>query len=97
MGNLMKIKDKFIIADPKDNVATARVDVDSGTVLTSDDGVEMTINERIPFGHKVALEDVPEGEPIIKYGQRIGVAIVDISMGDLVHTENLAGERGRAA
>jgi len=93
----MKIKDKFIIADPKDNVATARVDVDSGTVLASDDGVEMTAKERIPFGHKIALKDVPKGEPIIKYGQRIGVAMIDISKGDLVHTENLAGERGRAA
>lgn len=92
----MKIKDKFIIADTKDNVATARVDVDTGVILVSDEGSEMTIKEKIPFGHKVALKDVPKGEPIIKYGQRIGVATSNIFIGELVHTKNLAGERGKA-
>jgi altronate dehydratase small subunit len=96
MENPMKLKDKFIIADPRDNVATARVEVDEGTILDFDDGVQMAVKERIPFGHKVALENVPKGEPIIKYGQRIGVATVDISIGELVHTKNLGGERGKA-
>lgn len=91
----MKLKDKFILADSKDNVATARVEVDSGTVLDFD-GVQITVKERIPFGHKIALENVPKGEPIIKYGQRIGVATTDISIGELVHTKNLGGERGKA-
>jgi altronate dehydratase len=97
MKKLMKLKDKFIIADLKDNVATARAEVDLGTVLTSDEGVQVTTKENIPFGHKIALKDISKDEPIIKYGQRIGIAISNISTGELVHTKNLAGERGRGA
>jgi len=91
----MKLKDKFIIADIKDNVATARMDVESGTILLLEDGTQITIKERIPFGHKVSLSNVSKNKPIIKYGQRIGIATSDIFIGDLVHTNNLSGERGK--
>jgi altronate dehydratase small subunit len=90
------IKDKFIIADPKDNVATARVEIKADTVLMTDDGNTITIRELIPFGHKVALNDVNKGEGIIKYGHRIGIATQNIAVGELVHVHNLSGERGMA-
>ena len=90
------IKDKFIIADPKDNVATARVEIKADTVLMTDDGNTITIRELIPFGHKVALNDVNKGEGIIKYGHRIGIATQNIAVGELVHVHNLSGERGIA-
>jgi len=90
------IKDKFIIADPKDNVATARVEIKADTVLMADDGNTITIRELIPFGHKVALNDVNKGEGIIKYGHRIGLATQNIAVGELVHVHNLSGERGMA-
>jgi altronate dehydratase small subunit len=90
------IKDKFIIADPKDNVATARVEIKADTILMTDDGNTITIRELIPFGHKVALNDVNKGEGIIKYGHRIGIATQNIAVGELVHVHNLSGERGMA-
>ena len=90
------IKDKFIIADPKDNVATARVKIKADTVLMIDGGNTITIRELIPFGHKVALNDVNKGEGIIKYGHRIGIATQNIAVGELVHVHNLSGERGIA-
>ena len=96
MENNIKIKDKFIIADPKDNVATARVEVKADTVLMVDDGSKIIIREHIPFGHKVALKDVNRDEGVIKYGQRIGIATKDIAVGELVHVKNLSGERGMA-
>ena len=96
MENNTKIKDKFIIADPKDNVATARVEVKADTVLIVDDGSKIIIRELIPFGHKVALIDVNKDEGIVKYGQRIGIATKDIAVGELVHVKNLSGERGMA-
>jgi len=96
MEKYIKIKDKFIIADPKDNVATARVEVKADTVLLTDDGGTITVKELIPFGHKVALKDVNKDEGIIKYGQRIGIATQNIAVGELVHTKNLSGERGMA-
>ena len=43
----------------------------------------------ITAGHKVALCDIAKGEPIIKYGNRIGRATEDIKKGDWVHTHNV--------
>ena len=90
-----KLQDKLIVAEPKDNVATARVEIDSGLVISRDNGEDIIVRERIPFGHKLALEPIASGAPVFKYGQRIGVAISNIAAGDLVHVHNLSGERGR--
>ena len=47
-------------------------------------------------GHKYALRDITKGEDIIKYGNPIGHAILDIKKDEHVHTHNmktnLAGE-----
>lgn len=40
-------------------------------------------------GHKTALCDIKSGEPIIKYGFKIGIAKGDIKNGEAVHTNNL--------
>lgn len=40
-------------------------------------------------GHKIALEDIPCGSSVIKYGFNIGKAVKDISKGEAVHTHNL--------
>ncbi len=95
MKKSTKLHDKAIVADPGDNVATARAEIDSGTVLSREIGDDIILREDIPFGHKLALESIAEGEPVFKYGHRIGIATRDIVAGDLVHVDNLAGERGR--
>lgn len=97
MKTYIKLKDKFVVADPKDNVATAREEINSGTIFSQDSGSIITTHENIPFGHKIALENISKGSHIIKYGQRIGIAVKDIASGDLVHVHNLAGERGRSS
>lgn len=43
----------------------------------------------IKSGHKIALEDIKAGDPVIKYGNRIGFAKEDIKKGDHVHVHNL--------
>lgn len=91
-----KLQDKVIIANPNDNVATARAEIDAGIVLSRDEGDDITTREKIPFGHKIALKGIIEGKPVFKYGQRIGVAMSNIKPGDLVHVHNLSGERGRS-
>ena len=40
-------------------------------------------------GHKYALRDIKAGENIIKYGNPIGHAIVDITKGEHVHNHNI--------
>lgn len=49
----------------------------------------------IPYGHKVAVQDIDINEKIIKYGETIGVATQKIKKGDYVHVHNLDSTRGR--
>jgi len=72
----------------KDNCATALVDISQGTELEVNDEI-IKINQDIPLGHKFALNSIQEGEKIMKYGQIIGIATEDISIGDWVHTHNI--------
>jgi altronate dehydratase small subunit len=51
--------------------------------------------EKIPFGFKIALTDIPAGAHILKYGESIGLASALIRRGDLVHVHNLEGGKGR--
>ena len=49
------------------------------------DNVEVNIHD----GHKYAIKPIKKGENIIKYGQPIGYALLDISVGEHVHTHNV--------
>jgi altronate hydrolase len=44
----------------------------------------------IPSGHKFAIREVKQGQPIRRYGQVIGFAKRDIAVGDHVHVHNCA-------
>jgi altronate hydrolase len=45
--------------------------------------------EPIPAGHKMALQVIPKGQNVLKYGMPIGRASEDIPRGAWVHTHNL--------
>ena len=62
---------------PKDNVAVALSAVEKGAVLTVD-GITVTALSDIPAGHKIALQNIPKGQRIYKYGASIGEAACDI-------------------
>ena len=47
------------------------------------------VKVNISNGHKYAVRDITEGENIIKYGQPIGHATVNIKCGEHVHSHNL--------
>lgn len=49
----------------------------------------VTLREDIPQGHKFALDLIPAGQPVIKYGCSIGVAKEDIAPGSWVHIHNV--------
>ena len=70
---------------PNDNVAVAREPISANTAV---DGLLVTAE--IPSGHKVALKAITAGEPVIKYGQHIGIATQPIGPGQHVHTHNLS-------
>ena len=52
-------------------------------------GVCLDGNEKIPAGHKYALQSIAKGEYIVKYGEIIGRATQDIAEGEWVHTHNV--------
>ncbi|RLG06284.1 MAG: D-galactarate dehydratase, partial [Thaumarchaeota archaeon] len=56
---------------------------------------ELVARSDIPFGHKLAIREIPRGEEIIKYGEVIGRATRDIEIGEHVHVHNVESLRGR--
>ncbi len=87
------MKSLLVISD-RDNVATALEPLAAGRVL--DVGtLNLTLREDIPRGHKVAIHPIAAGDPVIKYGSAIGIAIGEIAAGAHVHTHNVASSRGR--
>lgn len=42
---------------------------------------EILVREKIPAGHKVALQQIKKGQKVIKYGMEIGAATQDIVKG----------------
>lgn len=86
--------------DDRDNVATVFADhVRAGDAVAVRDkrGAVESVEVRadIPYGHKVAVRDIPKGDRIIKYGESIGAASADIQKGDYVHVHNMEALRGR--
>lgn len=72
---------------PSDNVAIAIAELRQHQVLQTENG-RFTVSGNIPGMHKVAITAIRAGEMIIKYGQPIGTAMVDIEPGMHVHTHN---------
>jgi len=95
----MKDRPQLLVHDPADNVAVVVVeDLGAGTdhlcVVTQDNSEFRTVvNQNVPIGHKVALNDLSAGDTIIKYGQDIGRVVAAVRKGDHVHTHNLRTKR----
>jgi altronate dehydratase small subunit len=89
---------RALIMHPSDNVATAVEEIQGGEeVAIPMPGATRSLRaaEAIPFGFKVALEAIPAGAVIVKYGETIGKASQPIARGALVHIHNLEGTRAR--
>lgn len=82
-----------------DNVATLFADVTKGdlVIIADKEGNrwELSAKDRIPYGHKIALSELSSGAEILKYGECIGAATVNIHCGEHVHIHNMDSLRGR--
>jgi len=82
----------FIKIHENDNVAIAIEPIKKGAEIrffgTKGD-TSVTALEEIPQGHKIALDDLHKGTPVIKYGFPIGVTKEDVKKGSWVHTHNI--------
>lgn len=84
---------KAVLLRADDNVAVAARPIPKGFVLRLGRGIsEIEVREPIGLGHKVALREIAEGEPIRKYGQTIGFATKPIPAGSWVHVQNVRAD-----
>lgn len=89
---------RAIIMKPIDNVCTVVGTVEPGTEIIAEiSGTQIPtlVTDKIPFAHKFAIRSIKKGEPVIKYGEIIGLATKDIQPGQHVHVHNIESCRGR--
>jgi hypothetical protein len=86
-----------------DNVAVSLEDVAAGDAVAlvadpAEKGQHGDIDavEDIPFAHKMALEELEQGDVVVKYGLPVGRMTQRVARGGLVHVHNLQSERGLA-
>jgi (2R)-sulfolactate sulfo-lyase subunit alpha len=81
-----------------DDVAVAVAAISEGeeiVVLYVDDDGKQVVRARadVPYGHKVALQPLAAGDPVLEYSTQVGVARTNIAEGDYVHTHNIKTAR----
>ena len=89
---------KLVILNDKDNVATSLVALNAGdevSVPYAEGSATILVNDAIEFGHKFAIRPLVKGDKVLKYGEIIGAASQDITVGDWVHTHNVESVRAR--
>ena len=77
----LKQKPIFIKVHEKDNVAITVASVEKGSSIMEN----VIAKQDIPQGHKVALDTIPIGGKIIRYGVILGYALVLIEKGDWIN------------
>jgi altronate dehydratase len=80
---------KFIILNNLDNVGVASEGIQTGQSISLPDGKALTVGQDTPASHKIALCDIAKGEPVIRYGESIGIATETVAAGGWMHTHNL--------
>lgn len=90
---------KAIKLHDEDNVASVFDTVEAGSTVQVIDkkgkGFELAVLQEIPYGHKIAIAPIAVGQQVTKYGEEIGIATVEITVGEHVHVHNIESIRGR--
>ncbi len=84
---------------PLDNVATLLRPAVAGERLRvrCQDAVQFIVaGEPIELCHKISLETLSAGSPVLKYGNPIGHTLAEIPAGHHVHVHNMRSARARA-
>ena len=89
---------KIWVIDARDNAGTVvGGDIDGATQVPIVGGASGTlaVRQAVPYGHKVALADLPAGADVLKYGVVIGRLSAAVRQGEHLHVHNLESLRGR--
>lgn len=94
---MSEVKTNAMIIDEKDTVAVAIETIAAGDTavwLDKAGGLrQVTAVTDVPIYHKFAVRDMAKGEPVVKYGEHIGLAADDIKAGCHVHVHNVENHR----
>ncbi|WP_288428244.1 galactarate dehydratase [uncultured Pantoea sp.] len=88
MNPISKEQPLYIKVHENDNVAIVVNSQGLTAGTTFKDG--LTLTEHVPQGHKVALAAIPQGQPVLRYGEVIGLAIRDIAQGSWIDESLIA-------
>ena len=84
-GTAQKIR--VIVMDERDNVAIVTNAAGAREGAATAEG--LVFREAVPEGHKVALKDIPQGSPVLRYGTVIGTAVCDLPAGSWINEKRL--------
>ena len=85
----------LIIHDEKDNVGVVVIETTkkgqecTAWIMENDKTLNVSSINEVPLGHKIALQDLKEGDTILKYGHDIGKVVKSIKKGEHVHVHNV--------
>ena len=85
----------LIIHDEKDNVGVVVIETTkkgqdcNAWIMENDKSIKVLSLNEVPLGHKIALQDLKEGDAILKYGHDIGKVVKAIKKGEHVHVHNV--------
>lgn len=85
-----------MIINEKDNVVVAIEEIKKGDEVSyknKDKTVSFKALDNIKIYHKIAIKDIETGNPILKYGEHMGLASAKITVGNHVHTHNVKDNR----
>ena len=88
-----KVEKLVLMMSDEDSVAIVLRAIQKGEQVPLPDGTVITALDDIPRSHKIAIMDVPMGQPVIRYGDEIGYATQPIKAGEWIHVHNMDAEK----
>ena len=85
------IDKRFVLLSTKDNVFVCCEKVPAGAELCLE-GNMVKVNVEINVGHKIARNNLSQGDKIIKYGAAIGSVTESVGLAEHVHMHNMKSD-----
>ncbi|MDG1731380.1 MAG: UxaA family hydrolase [Thalassotalea sp.] len=82
---------RFVLLSNEDNVFVCCEQVFAGDEVCLEEH-SIFIKTDIDVGHKIARNELPQGEKVIKYGAPIGSTTQSVGFGEHVHMHNMKSD-----
>lgn len=82
---------EFILLHENDSILVCTTTAFAGSTITIN-GNEYVVSSDILLGHKIARICLSVGDPVLRYGVKIGSMIASARPGDHIHSHNLKSD-----